>query len=108
MAANSMSPVFKMAERILYTELTSYKRTQKKNIKMRWVCGSNHENVPCWLFEYLFSEANVGETLLNGIKLLLVQFTGDNVLHYFGVLTVDVPAGQDSVTNWDFHSSVPN
>lgn len=45
------------------------------------------------LLKYLFSEADVSEAFLNRFKLLLVQFAGDNVLHHFAVLTVDVPAG---------------
>lgn len=40
----------------------------------------------------LFGEADISEALLNCVKLLLVQFAGDDVLHHSAVLTVNIPA----------------
>lgn len=48
-------------------------------------------------FEYLFGEADVSETLLDGVKLLCVEFAGDDVLHHPAVLTFDVPAERNIV-----------
>ena len=47
-----------------------------------------------WYVWYLFSKANISEALLNGVKLLFVQFAGDDVLHHCAVLTVDIPADE--------------
>lgn len=47
---------------------------------------------------YLFGEADVSEALLDGVKLLGVEFAGDNVLHHPAVLTFDVPAERNGVT----------
>ena len=41
---------------------------------------------------YLLRESDDPEAVLDGIKLLLVQLTGDDVLHYLPILTVNVPA----------------
>lgn len=43
------------------------------------------------VLKYLFGKADISEALLDCVKLLLVQFAGDNVLHDFAVLTVDIP-----------------
>lgn len=44
------------------------------------------------VLNYLFSKADISEALLNCVKLLLVQFAGDNVLHHFAVPAVNIPA----------------
>lgn len=44
------------------------------------------------MLKYLFSKADVSEAFLNCVKLVLVQFAGDDVLHHFAVLAVNVPA----------------
>lgn len=48
---------------------------------------------------YLFSKADISEALLNCVKLLRVQFAGDNVLHHFAVLAVNIPADVQSNIN---------
>lgn len=39
---------------------------------------------------YLLSKSYDTETVLNGTKLLLVQFARDDVLHYFTIKTINV------------------
>lgn len=84
-----------MAERILYTELTSC-REEKKDGKNR---RRNVAVFDLWpttsSLKYLFGKADVSETLLDGVKLLGVEFAGDDVLHHPAVLTFDVPAGRN-------------
>lgn len=48
------------------------------------------------VLKYLFGKANISEALLNGIKLLGVEFAGDNVLHHSAGLTFNIPAGRSS------------
>lgn len=46
------------------------------------------------VLKYLFSKADISEALLNGVKLLGVEFAGDDVLHHSAGLTFNIPAGK--------------
>lgn len=84
-----------MAERILYTELTSWIERGTGTIRE----GTSQRVTyvkKVSVLKYLFGKADVSEALLDGVKLLRVEFAGDDVLHHSARLTINIPAGRST------------